>query len=296
MPPPDLTTSLYTAADVRRIDRAAIDGAGIPGIELMRRAAGAVFATLRRRWPDARRIAVLAGRGNNGGDALLVGHLALQHGLDVEAYAMSEAASGDADLARRIYREADGPIAPFARATGLAGFDVVVDGLFGTGLARAVEGEAAALIGRANASGCRVLAIDIPSGLSADTGMRPGAAIRAEATVSLVAWKRGLFTGDAADCVGARELAPLDVPDSAYAGIAPDATLIDGAITHALPPRRGNVNKAHFGHVLTIGGDAGMGGAIRLASEAALRCGAGLVSIATRAARSLTIRPGAKLE
>jgi NAD(P)H-hydrate epimerase len=292
MPPPDLTTSLYTAADVRRIDRAAIDGAGIPGIELMRRAAGAVFATLRRRWPDARRIAVLAGRGNNGGDALLVGHLALQHGLDVEAYAMSEAASGDADLARRIYREAEGRIAPFARATGLAGFDVVVDGLFGTGLARAVEGEAAALIGRANASGCRVLAIDIPSGLSADTGMRLGAAIRAEATVSLVAWKRGLFTGDAADCAGARELAPLDVPDSAYAGIAPDAMLIDGAIAHALPPRRGNVDKSHFGHVLAIGGDAGMGGAIRLAAEAALRCGAGLVSVATRGAHVTALLAG----
>ncbi|HVV95865.1 MAG TPA: NAD(P)H-hydrate dehydratase [Rhodanobacteraceae bacterium] len=292
MLPPDPTTALYTAEQTRRIDRAAIEGAGIAGIELMRRAADAVFETLRRRWPDARRIAVLAGRGNNGGDAFLVGHLALQHGLDVDAFAMSEEISVDADRARRIYREAGGRILPFARMPDLAAYDVIVDGIFGTGLARAVEGEIAAVIDCVNASGRPVLAIDVPSGLSADTGMRLGTAVRADATVSLVAWKRGLFTGDAADCVGARELAPLDVPDSAYAGIAPDATLIDGAITHALPPRRGNVNKAHFGHVLAIGGDAGMGGAIRLAAEAALRCGAGLVSVATRGAHVAALLAG----
>jgi NAD(P)H-hydrate epimerase len=292
MPPQDLTTALYTAQQVRRIDRAAIADAGIPGIELMRRAADAVFATLRRRWPDARRIAVLAGSGNNGGDALLVGQLAREHGLDVVAYAMSEEVSGDAKRARGSYLEAAGRIASFAAATDLAAFDVIVDGVFGIGLSRAPDGEAAALIGRVNASGCPVLAIDIPSGLAADTGMRLGAAVRADATVALVAWKRGLFTGDAADCAGARELAPLDMPDSAYAGIAPDAMLVDGAILRALPPRRSNVNKSHFGHVLAIGGDAGMGGAIRLAAEAALRCGAGLVSVATRGAHVSALLAG----
>jgi len=162
------------------------------------------------------------------------------------------------------------------------GADVIVDGVFGTGLARTVEGESAAVIRRANESGVPVLAVDIPSGLSSDTGAALGTAIRADATVSLVAWKRGLFTGDAADCVGARELAPLDVPAAAYADVTPDAMLLGGAGARTLPPRRGNVNKGHFGHVLAIGGDRGMGGAIRLAAEAALRCGAGLVSVATR--------------
>jgi ADP-dependent NAD(P)H-hydrate dehydratase / NAD(P)H-hydrate epimerase len=287
MIPPDLTASLYTAEQVRRIDRAAIDACGIAGFELMRRAADAVFATLRRRWPDARRIAVLAGRGNNGGDALLVGGLALQHGLDVDAYASDGAAhaapSGHADAtrARESFLESGGRLASFDAAD-FSGVDVIVDGLFGTGLTRAVEGETAAVIERANGSRCAVLAIDIPSGLSSDSGMRLGTAIRADATVSLVAWKRGLFTGDAADCVGARELAPLDVPAAAFAHIAPDAVLLGGADTRTLPPRRGNVNKGHFGHVLAIGGEHGMGGAIRLAGEAALRCGAGLVSVATR--------------
>jgi hydroxyethylthiazole kinase-like uncharacterized protein yjeF len=281
MIPPDLTVALYTAEQVRRIDRIAIDDCGIAGFELMRRAADAVFATLRRRWPDARRIAVLAGHGNNGGDALLVGGLALQHGLDVDAFAMTDTPAGDAARARDSFLEAGGRIARFADAD-FAGADVIVDGVFGTGLARAVEGEAAAIIERANRSGVPVLAVDIPSGLSSDTGVELGIAIRAEATVSLVAWKRGLFTGDAADCVGARELAPLDVPAAAYAHITPDATLLGGAGMRTLPPRRGNVNKGTFGHVLAIGGDRGMGGAIRLTGEAALRCGAGLVSVATR--------------
>lgn len=281
MLPSDLTTTLYTAEQVRRIDRTAIDACGIAGFELMRRAADAVFATLRRRWPDARRIAVLAGTGNNGGDALLVGGLALQHGLDVNAFAADAAPRGDAARARDAFVEAGGRIARFADAD-FSEADVIVDGVFGTGLARAVEGEAAAVIAHANESGVPVLAIDIPSGLSSDTGAGLGAAIRAEATVSLVAWKRGLFTGDAADCVGARELAPLDVPEAAYANVAPDATLLGGAGARMLAPRRGNVNKGNYGHVLAIGGDHGMGGAIRLAGEAALRCGAGLVSVATR--------------
>ncbi|HET7924838.1 MAG TPA: NAD(P)H-hydrate dehydratase [Rhodanobacteraceae bacterium] len=281
MPLSDLTTALYTAEQARRIDRAAIDDCGIAGFELMRRAADAVFATLRRRWPDARRIAVIAGRGNNGGDALLVGGLALQHGLDVDAFAATDAPDGDAARARDSFLEAGGRIARFADADFDAA-DVIVDGVFGTGLARNVEGEAADVIARANQSGVPVLAIDVPSGLSSDTGVALGTAIRADATVSLVAWKRGLFTGDAADCVGSRELAPLDVPAAAFAHVAPDATLLGGAGTRALPPRHGNVNKGHFGHVLAIGGDRGMGGAIRLAGEAALRSGAGLVSVATR--------------
>jgi len=282
--PPDLTLALYTAEQVRRIDRNAIEHGGIAGFELMRRAADAVFASLRQRWPDARRITVLAGAGNNGGDALLVGGLALQHGLEVQAFALADPAGRDAARARAMFLEAGGRIAPVDVATDFSTVDVVIDGLFGTGLARAVEGAAAAVIERVNAGRVPVLAIDIPSGLSADTGMRLGVAMRAQSTVSLVGWKRGLFTGDAADCVGAAELAPLDIPAAAYKGIEPDAVLLDGVGAPALPKRAGNVNKSHFGHVLAIGGDIGMGGAIRLAGEAALRAGAGLVSVATRGA------------
>ena len=282
--PPDLTTALFTADAVRHIDRAAIERCGVAGFELMQRAADAVFATLHERWPDARRIAVLAGRGNNGGDALLVGKLALEHGFDVDAYAVTHAPAGDAAAARHAFTKAGGRVHVLDARVDLASADVVVDGLFGTGLARPIEGDLAALIEHVNASGKPALAIDIPSGLSSDSGLRLGVAIRAQATVSLVAWKRGLFTGDAADCAGERELAPLDVPDTAFDGTSPDAQLLGGASMRALPKRCGNVNKGHFGHVLAIGGDFGMGGAVRLAAEAALRCGAGLVSVATRGA------------
>jgi NAD(P)H-hydrate epimerase len=281
--PPDLTTSLFTADAVRRIDRTAIEHCGIAGFELMQRAADAVFATLRERWPDARRIALLAGAGNNGGDALLVGKLALEHGLAVDAYALTHEPAGDAAAARHAFTKAGGHVHKLV-SVDLASADVIVDGLFGTGLARAIEGDLAALVERVNASGVPVIAIDIPSGLSSDTGMRLGTVIRAQATVSLIAWKRGLFTGDAADCTGERELAPLDVPDAAFDDIVPDAQLLGGASMRALPKRRGNVNKANYGHVLAIGGDLGMGGAVRLAAEAALRSGAGLVSVATRGA------------
>jgi NAD(P)H-hydrate epimerase len=290
--PPDLTTSLFTADAVRRIDRAAIEGCGIAGFELMQRAADGVFVTLRERWPDARRIAVLAGAGNNGGDALLVGKLALEHGLDVDAYALSRTPAGDAAAARAAFMSAGGHVHKLGAQVDLSLADVVVDGLFGTGLSRAIEGDLAALIEHVNASAVPVLAIDIPSGLSSDTGMRLGTAIRAQATVSLVAWKRGLFTGDAADCTGERELAPLDVPDAAFDGIAPDAQLLGGASMRALPKRGGNVNKANYGHVLAIGGDLGMGGAVRLAAEAALRCGAGLVTVATRGAHVAALIAG----
>lgn len=274
---------LYTAAQVRSIDRHAIDVLGIPGFELMQRAAAAAFASLRRHWPHARRLLLLAGSGNNGGDAFLLGALALREGFAVEAIAAAPASGDDAERARAAFVVAGGRVtaadvdAPFPEA------DVCVDGLFGTGLSRPVEGISAALIRRLADAARPVLALDIPSGLDANTGTRLGVAVRADVTISFVAWKRGLFTADAADLCGALELATLDLPDAAYAQTEADAELLDGSIDALLAPRRHNVNKGSFGHVLVVGGDHGMGGAVRLSGEAALRCGAGLVSIATRA-------------
>lgn len=281
MPTRDPLASLYTTAQVRAIDRAAIDRCGIPCFELMRRAADAAFACLRRRWPDARRIGVLAGSGNNGGDAFLLAELALRAGMDVDLVALTGDSSGDASRARASFVEAGGRARLAGNSVAPVG-DVLVDGLFGTGLKRPLDGLAAELVGRS--AGRPVLALDVPSGLDADTGTCTGACVRADATVSFVAWKRGLFTADAIDQCGARELATLDLPQAAYEGIAVDAELADACIGRALPPRRANVNKSRFGHVLALGGDHGYGGAIRLTGEAALRCGAGLVSIATRAA------------
>lgn len=291
MPAP-LATALYTADQVRAIDRAAIAGLGIPGPDLMQRAATAAFALLRRRWPDARRLLLLAGDGNNGGDAFLLGVLALRDGMAVEALALSDASSGDAATARAAFVAAGGAIRVAQTKGDLPQADLAVDGLFGSGLARPLEGIAATLVQRLATACLPTLALDLPSGLDADTGTARGIAVRADATICFVAWKRGLFTADAADCCGARELAGLDIPDRARAGIEVDATLQDATIARALQPRRANSNKGCYGHVLVAGGDHGMGGAARLAAEAALRCGAGLVSVATRASHVAALLGG----
>lgn len=275
-------SSLYTTDQVRRIDHSAMEHLGIAGYELMQRAAAAAFATLRRRWPEARHIALLAGSGNNGGDAFLLGVLALRAGLTVDAIVLAHDSSGDALRARLAFVAASGRVVDAGGITAIGDAAVVVDGLFGTGLSRPVQGAAAALIERVNASGRPVLALDVPSGLNADTGALFDVAIHADATISFVAWKRGLFTADGLDCCGTRELATLDLGDAPDAAVEADAHLLDASLASLLGPRRNNANKSTFGHVLAIGGDTGTAGAIHLTSEAALRCGAGLVSIATR--------------
>ncbi|MGA9342438.1 MAG: NAD(P)H-hydrate dehydratase [Rhodanobacteraceae bacterium] len=275
--------ALYTAGQARLIDRQATDRCGIGGFTLMQRAAEAAFASLRRRWPNARHLCVTAGPGNNGGDAFLLASFALRAGFAVDLFALSDKADGDAALAREAFRAAGGTIMPLTVESSPEKADVHVDGLFGTGLRRGVEGAASVLIERLNSSKRPILALDVPSGLDADAGASLGPVVRASATVSFIAWKRGLFTGAAVDCCGELELAPLDVPTVAFEGIEADAHLIDSTISGLLPPRLKDSNKGRFGHVLVVGGDAGMGGAVRLTGEAALRAGAGLVSIATRA-------------
>jgi len=275
--------ALYTAEQTRRIDRAAIDGLGIPGIELMRRAAAAAFAALRRRWPSARRLVVLAGAGNNGGDAFLLGTLAMREGFAVHTLALTATWAGDAATAREAFVAAGGTIARAEQGAALPEADVYVDGLFGSGLSRDVDGVARELVETLNARRAPVLALDVPSGLDADRGVPRGIAVRADMTVCFVGWKCGLFTADGADCCGERELATLDLPQSAFDGIDAQARLLGDDVSAALPPRRANSNKGSYGHVLVLGGDHGFGGAVRLCAAAALRSGAGLVSVATRA-------------
>ncbi len=281
MPCPSISTSLYTIEQVRRLDQAAIAG-GIPGFELMQRAASAAFALLRVCWPDARKVLVLAGNGNNGGDAFLVARLASLAGLDVGVVALGHESHGDAGLARAAWLESGGSIT-VADGSELPGdADVLVDGLFGTGLTRAPGGVAANLIERINAHRAGKLSLDVPSGLNADSGVAPGPVVRADATISFVGWKRGLFTADGVDCCGALSLDSLGISSPVFSACPGDTRLLDIGVLSVLPPRNSNVNKGKFGHVLAVGGDEGMGGAVTLCAEAALRVGAGLVSVATR--------------
>ncbi len=278
-----MDSRLYTAVQVRELDRRAIESLAIPGMTLMERAAAAAWRMLRERWPLARSIVVLCGSGNNGGDGYLLACLARQAGLDVCVIALGvPAPAGDAVRARAQWQAAGGAIRD--DATSLPRADVVVDALFGTGLSRPLEGAARALVEQVYACGCPVLALDVPSGIDADTGSVLGVAVRAEATVTFVAHKRGLITGAALDHCGELVLDRLGLPDTLFANAPFDACQLDmSRMSDWLPPRPRDSNKGRYGHVLAIGGDAGMGGAIALCAEGALRVGAGLVSAATHA-------------
>jgi NAD(P)H-hydrate epimerase len=270
---------LYTVDQVRALDRAAIETLGIPGFELMRRAAWAGLSSLRRRWPQIERIGVYCGPGNNGGDGFLLAALAREAGLHVELFALDDECRGDAGRARTLFETSGGTVRRWDDQASLPDVEVHVDALYGTGLQRAPAAAVASLIDTINASGRPVLALDVPSGLNADTGYCPGAAIRADVTVSFIAAKRGLYTGQAAEQVGVLELDTLGLPDELWRNSPADAQLLQ---VQSLPPRKRSAHKGDNGHVLAIGGDDGTAGAIRLCSEASLRAGAGLVSVATR--------------
>lgn len=274
---------LYTAAQTRALDRCAIEDHGIPGIVLMKRAGAAAYGELRRRWPAARSLTVLCGAGNNGGDGYIVAALARQQGLDSRALYLAEpkALTGDAARACQFARDAGVPIAPWTAAQGIAA-DVLVDALLGTGLTRPVDGDHATAIAMLNAAAAPVLAIDIPSGLDADTGAELGVAVRAAVTLTFIGRKLGLWTGRGPVCAGEVVFASLDVPPEIYRQFSPTAEVLDlAALRSTLPPRERDAHKGRFGHVMVIGGDRGFGGAALMAAEAAARSGAGLISVAT---------------
>ncbi|HET7798143.1 MAG TPA: NAD(P)H-hydrate epimerase, partial [Nevskia sp.] len=249
------TIALYTVAQVRAFDRAAIATHGIAGYDLMQRAAAAAFAYLRAKWPQARRIVVVCGSGNNGGDGYVLARLALAGGFDVSVIAAEPArAGGDAARAHADWVGAGGSV--LGAGSRLPEGDVYVDALFGIGLTRAPQGSALDLIAQVNGAKGPTLALDVPSGVDADTGNVPGSAVHAAATITFVGRKRGLFTGAARDYCGEVVLDDLAIPAAVFTGARADAgLLVAGAIAASLPPRAPNAHKGNFGHVLAIGGD-----------------------------------------
>ncbi|XOV86047.1 MAG: NAD(P)H-hydrate dehydratase [Pseudomonadota bacterium] len=279
----DLPNRLYTAAGVRELDRIAIEQQGIAGLTLMRRAAGACVGTLRETWPDAQRVLVCCGSGNNAGDGYIVAGMLAEKGLQVEVAVVGEpeGLGPDAEAAYHYCQQSDATLATFD-ACEPDKADVIVDALLGTGLRGKVREHYAVVIDAVNATHKPVLAVDIPSGLCADTGARLGTSILADVTVTFIGLKRGLFTLDGPDCAGRLIFAQLGVPDGVQEQVTPSAHLLDyTALVGHLPARPRNSHKNRFGHVLVVGGDEGMGGAVAMSAEAALRSGAGLVSVAT---------------
>lgn len=277
-----MSLPLYSAAQSRELDRRAI-AAGTPGYVLMQRAGQAAFQYLREHWPAATRIVVLVGRGNNGGDGYVLANLAWSQHLDVRLLTVGDHEQLRGEVAEAA-SDATRARVPEASWNGtLPEADIYVDALFGTGLNRAPAGDFPAAIAALNASGKPVLALDIPSGLIADTGHAPGAVVQAAATITFITLKAGLLTGRGPALTGPLHLDTLDLPADLGNGIVPMALeLAPWQLASWLPRRSRDAHKGQHGHVLVVGGNHGMAGAVALAGEAALRAGAGLVSVATR--------------
>lgn len=274
---------LHRAQDAQAIDRYAIETLGVAAYTLMRRAGEAAWVRLKAHWPAAHRIGVLCGPGNNGGDGYVLARLAQAAGAQVQVLMLPEG-EPRSDSARQAHADwlaAGGSVTVFGGT--LPACDVWVDALFGIGLTRAPDGFAATAIQSLNGQASPVLALDVPSGVNADTGVAAGVSVRADACVEFIVAKCGLHTGAGRDSCGRRECDALGLPHKACAAVPPFAWLYRQPDIRAfLRPRAGNVHKGQFGHVLCIGGERGMAGAITLCAHGALRAGSGLVSVATR--------------
>ena len=278
-----LPTGLYSAAQVRALDAYAIEQLGVPGYTLMKRAGEAALRYLRSRWPTAYRVVIVCGSGNNGGDGYVLGRFAQAAGLTVTVLSATppSALKGDALSAYNDCVTSGARIQPFA-AQLLKEGELIVDALLGTGLKSVIREELVPVVHAINASGRPVFALDIPSGLDSDTGIAHGEAVRADCTVSFVGLKTGLMIGDGPEYAGTLYFDDLEVVPPAKSGqFSPRLErILETEILQALPRRRRAAHKGDFGKVLIVGSGPSMPGATRLAGEACLRVGAGLVTVA----------------
>ena len=273
---------LLTPAQMSKADRFAIS-AGTPGIQLMERAGLAVADEAARLTKSRGRIAVVCGPGGNGGDGFVAGRRLSERGYRVEIGLLGrrEALKGDPALAAARY---DGLVLD-AAALDLPQADCVIDALFGAGLARDIDGEAKAIIERINAfkrAGGLVLAVDVPSGIDGETGKIRGAAVEASASTTFFRLKPGHLLMPGRTLAGAIRLADIGIPASALASIAPQTFVNAPAVwREALPRPNADSHKYARGAALILSGSGHHTGAARLAARAALRAGAGIVSVAS---------------
>jgi NAD(P)H-hydrate epimerase len=286
-----LPVEIYSVATVREIDRRAIEDEGIPGYTLMTRAGAAAIRAAREQFPDAKRWQVVCGAGNNAGDGYVVARLAAQDGIVVSVLALvdPESLTGDAATAYGDFAAEGGVVMAWEGVLDDEA-DLVVDALLGSGLERDVTGEFAKAVSAMNAHRAHVMALDIPTGVHGDTGQVMGTAVEADLTVTFVGLKAGLFSGEGAELSGVIAFDGLDVPEHCRPQAeATSRRISDRVLRRCLKRRARSAHKGDFGHVLIIGGGEGMPGAVRLAGEAALRTGAGLVSVATHPAHASII-------
>lgn len=282
---------VLTAEEMQRADRHAIDEVGLPGTVLMENAGAAVARLVDERFPRARHVIVLCGRGNNGGDGFVV---ARRLGARAEALLLGgrEGIQGDALIHLLACERSGGRVTAAGDSTRWAATlkhleeaDVIVDAVLGTGLRKAPTGlpaaAIAAILGRFEA-GVPVVAVDLPSGLPSDGGAVDWPAARATVTVTFAALKRGHVLPPACDHVGQLVVADIGIRARSLATASPSLFLMEDAdAAGAFPPRRRGAHKGDFGHLLIVAGSVGKAGAAVLAAGGALRSGCGLVTVAT---------------
>ncbi len=279
-----LPTAIYSVAQVRALEQMLMQTQNVSDYELMQRVAEQMWQKILRRWPTVHHVLVCCGPGNNAGDGYVIATLAKQQHKNVRILAAVavETLKGAARLAAEAAVQAQVNIELWSGTLPKAEF--YIDALFGIGLQRDIDSIYKPWIACINQVSAPVVAIDVPSGIDADTGAVWGVAVKATLTITALALKIGLCTGEALDYIGDLQYVSGGLSENCTPNLAPLAKRVTRADFLQWPTRLRNAHKGLQGHVLIIGGDVGMGGAVILAAEAALRAGAGLVTVATRAA------------
>src|SRR5512141_1732351 len=286
---------ILTSREMRDIDRTAIEEIGVPGVVLMENAGLRIVQALKFRFPAIadERIVIAAGKGNNGGDGLVVARHLFDSGArpEVLLLAAKDDVKGDAAVNLAVALRMGIPVTEVRDAAAwrkvrsvVSRASIVVDALFGTGLVKPLDGLYAAAVADINRSDAYKVAVDIPSGLSADTFETIGPSVQANLTVTLAAPKIAHIFPPAADSVGELVIAPIGIPPALFENPALKLDLVEeAAVRPYFAKRKRDTHKGTYGHVLIFAGSLGKSGASSLAGRAALRMGAGLVTVATAA-------------
>ncbi|SJZ34479.1 NAD(P)H-hydrate dehydratase [Selenihalanaerobacter shriftii] len=282
---------LVTASEMQELDRITIEEVGIPGVVLMENAGQAVTdaaVDILSNISDPQ-VIVVAGKGNNGGDGFVVARLLSNIGIKVKVYLLGDVqdVSGDAKINLSVLHKLDFKIVELKNKSDLKRFnkkcknvDLIIDGVLGTGIEGELRGLAPDLISIINNSTSQVLAIDIPSGLNADTGQAHGIAVKADRTVTFALPKLGLLLYPGRNYVGELEVADISIPEEVIESEHINKELITPNLAQQLLPRRNCFgHKGTFGHAVVIAGSKGMTGAAKLSGLATLKSGAGIVTL-----------------
>ena len=284
---------IVTGEQMRRIDRRAIDGLGIPSLQLMEAAGRGVATALLRDFPDLSEdgVVLICGKGNNGGDGLVAARHLLERGIKPAVLLLCRASEVRGDVAHNLrlagergiqVREVPDLESWSAARSVLTGPRVVVDAMLGTGIRGGPRGIVAAVIRDLNRSGCRVVSVDLPSGIDADQALVQGGAVRAHRTYTLCRPKLPLALDPAATHAGTVTVLPIGIPDDVVREERSQLDWIDRTTAgRLLPPRPSATHKGDYGHLLAVAGSRGKSGAAVLLARGALRSGVGLVTVAT---------------